>query len=393
MTNKKTIQAIDKFIVILFFISITIILYNSSRAQSSHSDRTVASIYILFFPFGVAFLQLLRTITVIGRCKADALCRSWIYIFIYYLFTLFIDYSSRLKGISYNIAWSIICPPVAWWYFSSFFKIYPSLKDTIISLSFWFLLVFSFISLYFIPRSLLDNGNFASLNTGYYVLCLYPLALLNSNKIKKIVATVLMFIVVLLSMKRGGYVAMGLAVLIYFLFSSTFGFFKKLLIVGVVVGALFYIIPIVDELTNGTMKARYEFSQNRGDEEGRIDMFPKVWGAVWDSSIPEIMVGHGHNAVASDKIVAGNSAHNDYLEFLYDYGIIGFSLLLFYQWNLLLITIRAYKKGDNLFATIFAFSIVLVLSMVSILYSFYYFLIIIPFWCILNRKDNKVIGI
>ena len=389
MVKKQRNHIIDKLIIILFFLSIMLNYYFASLSQLNGQKTIVAPVYILLLPFGVAFIQIIRTVTIVGMCKADALCRSWIYIFVYYIFALVIGLLGGHKEINYNTAWFIICPPVAWWYFSMTMKVNASFKDILVSLSFWFILALSFMSLYIIPRSIRDNGLFSALNSGYYVLCLYPLVLLNPNKVKKVVATIFMVLVVLFSMKRGGYVVLGLALLFYLFFSTKLSVFKKILIISVTVGALFYFIPIIDEVTYGTLTTRYEFSQNGGDEEGRSEMYPKVWKAVWASDILEQILGHGFNAVSNDKVVDGTAAHNDYLEFLYDFGIIGLILLLFYQWQLFLITRRSYLQNNYFMPTLFAFTTIVVLSMVSILYAFYYFSAIIPYWCLINQLTNK----
>lgn len=391
MEVKKNSLLFDKFVVIIYLLSVTTMMYFSSVSQSEGQDRVVAPIYVLLIPFGVAMLQLTRVVMIIGKFKTDALCRLWFYIFIYYVFALIMGILVGKGKINYNTAWFIICPPVAWWYFSLIIKAKPLLKDYIINFGFWFLILFSFISLYFIPRSLNARGLFASLNTGYYVLFIYPLAMLNSSGIKKVVSTVLMLIVILLSMKRGGYVAVALAFTLYLFFATKQSLFKKMLIAGICIGALFYTIPKIDELTYGTLTTRFEFSQNGGDEEGRSAMYPKIWEAVLTSDFIDQIFGHGLNAVKVDNVVDGNAAHNDYLEFLYDFGIIGLMLLLVYQFRLFLITWRSHKYKIQFYSSNFAFSIIIVLSMVSIVYAYYYFLVIIPFWCIINRIQKEEI--
>lgn len=251
-------------------------------------------------------------------------------------------------------------------------------------------LIFSVISLYFIPRSLRDNGLFSSLNTGYYVILSYPLVMLDNARWKKIVATVLLIIIVFLSLKRGGIVAIVLGYSLYFLLSSNKHLVRKLVVAGVSVTLLIYALPKINEYTNGTLMVRYEFTQNQGDEEGRTSMYPIVWRSVWDSSPAEILVGHGHNGVVNDNVLQGLSAHNDYLEFLYDYGVFGLILLLVYQVRLFRITIRSHKTKECFLSTILALTSIVVLSMVSIIFSYYYFLLIIPFWCVINNRLKRI---
>lgn len=394
MARKTISNSIEKLIVILFFLSITSTFFYSSLSQMEGQANISAPMYILFFPFVVTILQLFSVLFLMGSYKTSILSRSWLYIFIYYVISLAMCLVGGGGKINYNTAWFIICPPVAWWYFSIIIKAKPSLKDTLINLSFWVLIIFSLISLYFIPRSMNANGLFKSLNSGYYVLFIYPLAMLNNNKIKRIISTALMLLVVLLSMKRGGYVSIGLALIIYGFFASKINILKKLLVVGVSVGTLLYLIPKIDEMTYGTLSTRLEFSLSGGDEEGRADMYSRVWKAFSNSDFLSQLFGHGLNAVSIDKVTEGDAAHNDYLEFLYDFGCIGLFLLLSYQWQLFLITVRSKQDKRYFLPTIFAFTTIVVLSAVSIVYAFYYFLLIIPFWCIMNEclKTKKQVA-
>ena len=63
----------------------------------------------------------------------------------------------------------------------------------------------------------------------------------------------------------------------------------------------------------------------------------------------EIFFGHGFDAVEANL---GQSAHNEYLEILYDFGIIGF--LIFFL--IILLLIKCYKQSFN--RPVFAFALV-----------------------------------
>lgn len=383
-------KSLDKFIILLFYFSIIILFYYNGLSQSNTvQDEFQAPRFVLFLPFAVSALQILR-IFLMGRLVLSPLAKSWVYIFIYYLLAFIIGSTQGTIHHNYNTIWFVICPPITWMYFSTVINKNNEVPVFLQKWSFWMFLVFSVISLYYIPRSIRDNGLFSSLNTGYYVIFSYPLVLLDNARWKKIIATVLLIIVVFLSLKRGGIVAVVLGFSLYFLLSSNKHFVRKLVIAGVAVLLLIYTLPIINEYTNGTLMVRYEFTQNQGDEDGRASMYPIVWKSVWDSSLVHILVGHGHNGVVNDNVLHGLSAHNDYLEFLYDYGVFGLVLLLVYQVRLFRITIRSHKTKEGFLSTIFALTCIVVLSMVSIVFSYYYFLLIIPFWCVI---DNRLLGI
>lgn len=381
-----SIKAFDKTIILLSYLSIILGFYYSGLSQSTLQEESSTPHIILLLPFAVNALQLLRLLDM--PLRLDSLGKSWLWIFIYYIFAILLDLDES-HPLRYHTAWFIICPPITWLYYSAITKNNQGIRNFLIKYSFRFFLIFSLISLYFIPRSVRDNGLFSYLNTGYYVLFAYPMVLLSGKRLPKIVATILMFIIIFLSLKRGGILAMTVGFVLYVLLSSKINAARKIIVTVAAGVILLFALPKINEYTNGSLQVRYEFTQNQGDDEGRAMMYPLVWKAVWSSSFDEIVMGHGNNAVVNDAVVFGNAAHNDYLEFLYDYGIIGLILLLLYQFRLYGVTRKSYKDDRFFFPAVFALSCIIVLSMVSIVYSFYYFLLIIPFWCVTNNQLNE----
>lgn len=381
--NEKTF---DKIICFFYFFSVTLSLYYSGLSQIEGQVGATVPVPILLLPFVIVLFQLIRIVSLLGRVKINVLGRLWIFIFLYYLFIAIIDTSYGSIRYNYYVLWFVICPPVAWVYFSLLLKNKPSMVDLFIKWSFWILMIFVAICFYFIPQSIRQTGFFASLNTGYYVLFAYPLAMMDKNRVKQVVSTILMVLVILLSMKRGGMLSVALAGVMYYLFSSDKRIGRKIIAVSFIAITAIYLIPMINEYTDGSLENRYAFTVESGDEEGRVAIYQSVWDGIKVSSPFEVVFGHGHEAVSSDNIVNELSAHNDYLEFLYDYGLIGFILLLLYQSQLYKITKCAHKHKTDYWSTLFAFSSIIVLSLVSIVYAYRYFLVIIPFWCIMNSR-------
>lgn len=383
-------KSFDKFILLLYFFSIVNSLYFSALSQSNEFEgKLVAPKIVLLLPFAIVILQLLRILFVFNKSRIDSLGRTWLYILIMYLFVFINDFANNVTSYNYNTYWFVVCPPVAWVYYSLVFKENPSLSDLFIKLGFWLLVLCSAIFLYFVPLSIRDNDYFSRLNTGYYALMAYPLAMLSSNRKKQIISTALLLVVVLLTMKRGAILAIFLSFMLYFVLSSNKNIGKKIILLFILAVSIMYIVPIINEYSNGTLYLRYE--QQSLQEDGRYSMYTMILNALFQSSPIDIVLGHGHNAVMINKVAFGFSAHNDYLEFLYDYGVIGFILLLRYQCKLCKITRLSFISNTYFLSTIFAFTCIVVLSMVSVVYAYYYFLIIIPFWCMINNHLNMII--
>lgn len=107
---------------------------------------------------------------------------------------------------------------------------------------------------------------------------------------------------------------------------------------------------------------KYETSLETGGS-GRFELWGKAIGLIGSSSISQIFLGHGHNSLIR---VLGFSAHNDFIEVFYDYGLI---MLVLY----ISIYICLFKEWHNMIrvrsevAIAFGFSIVLffIMSMFS----------------------------
>ena len=69
---------------------------------------------------------------------------------------------------------------------------------------------------------------------------------------------------------------------------------------------------------------RFE-AMNEDEGNGRLDIYSDVFVQYLDSDLFSQLFGHGYNMVS--VVLKGPSAHNDFLEVLYDYGIIGFIIL------------------------------------------------------------------
>ena len=101
---------------------------------------------------------------------------------------------------------------------------------------------------------------------------------------------------------------------------------------------------------------RFEsISEDKGS--GRGDLFLMVWELILKSDTLELIFGHGYNSVVE---VLEYSAHNDFLEVMYDQGIIGLGLYVCIYISLIR-TIKKIKEKtlrDSFRMSIFLFFIV-----------------------------------
>ena len=100
----------------------------------------------------------------------------------------------------------------------------------------------------------------------------------------------------------------------------------------------------------------------------------------------------GFDTVKGKDITMALSAHNDFLEVLYDFGAIGFIFYVLIHLSLIKWTLRLFRARSELaFPVLISYVCFIVMSMVShlILYPTYFGLLT-AFWAYAECKDNEL---
>lgn len=223
------------------------------------------------------------------------------------------------------------------------------------------------------------------ISTAYYTLFFLPFALLSEKKVIKWGGTVLVLYTLLLCMKRTGFIAFVVGIVIYILVeyrSAPKGSKKRAFVLLGGLLALTAMYFFIMENTRGTFSVIDRLlSTGQTSNEGREDVWPVVISMIRYSDIIALIFGHGFDTVIENSPLA-LSAHCDFLEVIYDYGVSGLLLYLtFYKrlWNGF---IRMYRQGSELAAPMsFTFVTAFVVSLFSHLIIFpTYFLGFCLFW-------------
>ena len=223
------------------------------------------------------------------------------------------------------------------------------------------------------------------ISTAYYTLFFLPFALLSEKKVIKWGGTVLVLYTLLLCMKRTGFIAFVAGIVIYILVeyrSAPKGSKKRAFVLLGGLLALTAMYFFIMENTRGTFSVIDRLlSTGQTSNEGRKDVWPVVISMIRYSDIIALIFGHGFDTVIENSPLA-LSAHCDFLEVIYDYGVSGLLLYLtFYKrlWNGF---IKMYRQGSELAAPMsFTFVTAFVVSLFSHLIIFpTYFLGFCLFW-------------
>lgn len=199
-----------------------------------------------------------------------------------------------------------------------------------------YLVFYSFILLilgfyrYFRLEAVLDiiGREQASSNAFYYALMPLPCVLLSKNNIIKISGVSLAAIVCMLSGKRTAIIAV--AFVIFLMIYQNIKTNKKIIILlflASMVAFHYYGDSLLERLDYVTV--RFQGIQDDGGS-GRTDLYSNFWKDDINDlfSFPEAFIGEGFRGF-SRKHNGIETVHNDYLEMLYSYGILGFIYMIY----------------------------------------------------------------
>ena len=219
-------------------------------------------------------------------------------------------------------------------------------------------------------------------NTIYFVFLTLPWLLLVKGKTTRLFFLILFTALAVWSLKR----SMLLSVLLIWasyvlslLRDRRRVFLKLSVVVVLIVGGIFG-YSYGDELLAGELSERV--NQEETDEgRNRLAIWAVTWAMIENSSADALVFGHGHYGVYVDSILE-ISAHNDFLEVIYDYGLVIFVLYIGLWVHVVKRCIKLYHNDSELFLPYaVSLSIFLVMSMVShlILYTSYFNYLVL-FW-------------
>lgn len=253
-----------------------------------------------------------------------------------------------------------------------------------------------------IVETLSGTVGFRSSNEVFYIATLMPLAFLQKKKWLKYLYLTIGLIMVLYSFKRSALlysVAMYAIALYYDFFKGkTISFATKVMCIVALVVSVFFIYNYIDEQTDGHITKRIESSAEDGGS-GRDEAYSLVIDKYASLDFPSQFLGVGFNgvirgykiAVSSNQDFHYISAHNDFLEMLADFGVVGLIIYLIIVYQFYLCIRKGKKLSDNYFqAGIAAFTVLILMSIVShlFLYPTYYAYTIMVF-AIINGKHNR----
>ena len=220
-------------------------------------------------------------------------------------------------------------------------------------------------------------------NMVYFFLLTIPAVILTSNKKWRNYILIFATFAAFISMKRSVIVAF---VLFWGILELKYLFGKgrnKMAIIFLIVGfvAVYGSFKFADDLTGGSLSARTVDYQKDDITNGREAIYLVTIEMIKNSTPIHLIFGNGYNGVKRDSPM-DISAHNEFLEIIYDYGIIVLLIYLCF-WAYILRQWYFHYRNNTIYFVPYTLSVCLfaVMAMVSqlVLYCSY-FLYLVMFW-------------
>lgn len=343
---------------------------------------------------GICFLLKLKDL------KLSSLSVSVLVIFFYFLFNIACNsffYKWPVGRITVTLLESL-------WWLIAFLCTYLFSQLNLIKINMLngkiMLSVFFLVSLLVLSQAI--NGkslDFYTSNFGYLPLCFMPFIFLLEKRKLKILCLFLVLICVSVSLKRTAIIAFFVTIALIAVLRALFSPKKK--IVRTFAIAIIAIISVnyMNTFLDGQIVYRLSSSYEDGGS-GRIYIYQAVLKSFDELSFDQKIFGRGHNMVRGDKVYGlyrdGDtlylSAHNDFLEVLYDYGVCGFVLYMYFLFNVLRLCFYWMNKNEKYFCSMLSCSVIIItMSLFShlVIYPTYmaYFSMLCAF---LDNEKNKL---
>ena len=236
----------------------------------------------------------------------------------------------------------------------------------------------------------------AHMGTAYWILFLMPILLHTPHKWLRYAGLILVGAILFASFKRGGILAFGCGLLAYlFVKEILIGRkFTKLIFFVIAIMALVLVFIVVDNALDNLFTERFMNIKDDGGS-GRDQVWATTWRMIQQSDLEYLVFGHGFSTVAKYSPFGRTmGAHNDFLESLFDFGILG---TLFYVALHILLIKQIFRnirvRNDEAAIMAFTYAFFLVLAMISFVQIYPWFAVTALSWglgCASERKNLSV---
>lgn len=386
-----------------FFGSVVILLclftYSASINLGFEADDGGGQGY-MFYVLSISGLDAFFVLTILFNFKKIKLNKNIFIVCLWIILMILTQLFSKrfITDIPQVLLWALC--------FLSFYLFVRSNNERFFCIANWYIayfcigfIVFLFVSI--TRTALMLDNSLAGTNNIFYPLLILPWILVQRKRFLKNVLILLLLFAVIISTKRSAMLIVFLTLIPYLYY----GFIKNKqiplrtrILSPIVLLFLFVLVFVkINDSVDGYIWKRFEsIEEDKGS--GRLDIYANVYNMQNSSDIGEWIFGHGHQGVLRNYNGPWGefSAHNDFQEVLYDYGIV--MLLLYFYLYIVLFKRLCYLykiKSDFFVSYCASFLLFVIMSTMShlILYSTY-FIFLTSYWgaiegMICNNKEKS----
>ncbi len=281
------------------------------------------------------------------------------------------------------------------------YKFFVNIKE-VEKVLFLFFLYAIFLGYYYVTFSmqklLLLTSEDTINSSVYFLLYLLPILACTKHKYLKYPTIAVIGFFVVMSAKRGSFVAFILGLAVYIIVGSALANKMKFIHILLAVSLLVCLTLGITYLQED--ESLFLFSRMEGvgvtSYGSRGDLYPVVIKMILSSDLFSMLIGHGYNSVILDSNT-GFSAHNDFLEIWYDFGLLGLALYLALWYHIVKVGVSMVRNKSVYAAPYFMMlTILFVTSMVSQIYLYNQYLLMFSvslglIWG-LYRRDQIIVA-
>lgn len=286
---------------------------------------------------------------------------------------------SLIKQIIYIMFWESI---LFLFYFLSYYNEHIFSESLLM-----YMLLFIPLTLMFIISNIIRGKSYLyyedANNNIFYLLTLLPWFMMSRNSKLRLIFILFILTMSVYSLKRSAIIVSVLCSIfyVYHVYLKNGQRVRSIAIGAILVLVAILLISYANKISNGTAFERIQ-SIEEDNGSGRVNRYINVWELIRkEKSVDKILLGRGLRAVEV-QMGTSRSAHNDFLEVLFDYGVIG--LILYVMMHIALI--RRIRFLSRIKSPVYegyfmSYVIFFIMSMVSHLVIYpTYFIFLTSYW-------------
>lgn len=384
--SKDTIISKSYFLALIAFAMSACFVMREQEADgaSEVSKYVIALVSIIWLAFPMLTLQK----GYIFEKPSFVIIAFNIYIFwVVIISTIMPGHNDTTTSYINSIIWVIL--PILIFNTSYYYVLHKGTNGTLESCFVYItgLFVITYFSFFDLDNILLN----IHLGSSYYALYILPIALIKPSITTRLLSIITVSLAIFSSVKRGGVMALALGLLAYIITQQIVSKRNKFskVIIGIAILLIFACIFFyIGTLGDNNIFERFETIQE-DQGSGRTEVWEEAWRLINDQGFGNYLIGNGFNTVVENSFLL-LSAHNDYLEAWFDFGLIGVLLysiaILGYLRITFLCVLRKRKYAPEM---VLLASIIIVLSLISHIAIYYWFNVILLDIAILIGKSDK----